>query len=231
MSIILNIETSSTNCSVSVSEEGRLIDFVEQNFEQYSHSKSLHVFIDKLFKKIEISLGDLTAVSISEGPGSYTGLRIGVSAAKGICFALDIPLIAIDTMYILARKIECSKGYIVSAMDARRDEIYYSIFEYNKNKLPKRIVETDSLILNSNSFHQFLKSSTVNFIGNSNEKIMNFIDHKNAIFSEFSLPSAKEMGILSHLKFIKKDFVDISEFQPKYLKEFGGKKLKINHIN
>jgi tRNA threonylcarbamoyladenosine biosynthesis protein TsaB len=111
-------------------------------------------------------------------------------------------------------------------MDARRDEIYYSIFEFNNNKLPKRIVETDSLVLNSNSFHQFLKSSTVNFIGNSNEKIMNFIDHKNAIFSEFSLPSAKEMGILSHLKFIKKDFVDISEFQPKYLKEFGGKKIK-----
>ena len=226
MSIILNIETSSTNCSVSISEEGKLVDFVEQNFDQYSHSKSLHVFIDKLFKKTEIPLGDLTAVSISEGPGSYTGLRIGVSAAKGICFALDIPLIAIDTMYILARKIECSKGYIISAMDARRDEIYYSIFEFNNNKLPKRIVETDSLVLNSNSFHKFLKSSTVNFIGNSNEKIMNFIDHKNAIFSDFSLPSAKEMGILSHLKFIKKDFVDISEFQPKYLKEFGGKKIK-----
>ena len=119
MSIILNIETSSTNCSVSISEEGRVIDFVEQNFEQYSHSKSLHIFIDKLFKKTEIPLADLTAVSISEGPGSYTGLRIGVSAAKGICFALDIPLIAIDTMYILARKIECSKGYIISAMDAR----------------------------------------------------------------------------------------------------------------
>ena len=104
MSIILNIETSSTNCSVSVSEEGRLIDFVEQNFEQYSHSKSLHVFIDKLFKKIEISLGDLTAVSISEGPGSYTGLRIGVSAAKGICFALDIPLIAVSYTHLRAHE-------------------------------------------------------------------------------------------------------------------------------
>ena len=226
MSIILNIETSSTNCSVSISEEGRIIELVEQNFEQYSHSKSLHVFIDKLFKKTGIPLDHLSAVSISEGPGSYTGLRIGVSAAKGICFALEIPLIAIDTMYILARKIECSKGYIVSAMDARRDEIYYSIFEYNNNKLPKRIVETDSLVLNSNSFHKFLNSSTVNFIGNSNEKINNFIDHKNAVFSDFSLPSAKEMGVLSHSKFVKKDFVDISEFQPKYLKEFGGKKIK-----
>ena len=91
MSIILNIETSSTNCSVSISEDGKLVDFVEQNFDQYSHSKSLHVFINKLFKKTEIPLGDLTAVSISEGPGSYTGLRIGVSAAKTYDLEVWVP--------------------------------------------------------------------------------------------------------------------------------------------
>ena len=115
------------------SKNGKIIALQEQSFEEYSHSKSLHVFIDKLFKEIELLPNDLSAVAISEGPGSYTGLRIGVSAAKGICFALNIPLIAIDTMHILARKIECSKGYIISAMDARRDEIYYSIFRFGIN--------------------------------------------------------------------------------------------------
>ena len=123
MSIILNIETSNKNCSVSISESGNIIGLEEQHFEQYSHSKYLHVFIDKLFKKTKLSPSDLSAVAISEGPGSFTGLRIGVSAAKGICFPLNIPLIALDTMHILARKIECSEGYIVPATDARRDEI------------------------------------------------------------------------------------------------------------
>ena len=116
MSLILNIESSSKNCSVSISKNGKIIALQEQSFEEYSHSKSLHVFIDKLFKETELLPNDLSAVAISEGPGSYTGLRIGVSAAKGICFALNIPLIAIDTMHILARKIECSKGYIISRL-------------------------------------------------------------------------------------------------------------------
>ena len=114
MCIILNIETSSKNCSVSVSENGQIIGLKEQSYDEYSHSKSLHVFIDEIFKEIELSPQKLSAVAISEGPGSYTGLRIGVSAAKGICIALNIPLIAIDTMQILARKIECTEGYIIS---------------------------------------------------------------------------------------------------------------------
>ena len=226
MSIILNIETSSTNCSVSISDGGEIISLKEQNFEKYSHSKSLHVFIDELFKKIKFSPKDLSAVSVSEGPGSYTGLRIGVSAAKGICFALNIPLIAVDTMFVLARKVECSKGYIISAMDARRDEIYYSVFQESQCKLPKRISKTDSLILNSNSFSDLLESSAVNFVGNCNDKIMRFIKHENAIFSKFTVPSSNEMGIISFSKFKNKEFVSLSDFQPKYLKDFGGKKIK-----
>ena len=135
MSIILNIETSSKNCSVSISKNGKTVGLEEQYFEKYSHSKSLHVFIDNLFKKTKLSPADLSAVAISEGPGSYTGLRIGASAAKGMCFALDIPLISLDTMHILSRRIECSEGYIIPAMDARRDEIYYSIFKSNNCKI------------------------------------------------------------------------------------------------
>ncbi len=226
MSIILNIETSTTNCSVSISKNEKTICLVEENFDKFSHSKSLHVFIDELFKKTKLTPKDLSAVSISEGPGSYTGLRIGVSAAKGICFALNIPLISIDTMSILARQVNCSNGYIIPAIDARRDEIYYSIYQADKSKLPHLIKKTDIIILNFNLFSKFLDSKKVNFVGNCNEKIMKFINHQNAIFSEFKLPSSNEMGLISFLKFKNKQFENLSNFQPKYLKDFGGKKIK-----
>ena len=227
MCIILNIETSSKNCSVSVSKNGQIIGLKEQSYDEYSHSKSLHVFIDEIFKEIELSPQKLSAVAISEGPGSYTGLRIGVSAAKGICIALNIPLIAIDTMQILARKIECAEGYIISAMDARRDEIYYSVFKSNNCKIPIKVGKTDCKIINSNSFSNYFESSIVNFVGNCNEKINKFLNHDNIIFSDFMLPSANEMGIISFSRFKKSEFEDISDFQPKYLKEFGGKKINI----
>ena len=227
MPIILNIETSTTNCSVSLSDANETICLIEENFEQFSHSKSLHVFIDQILKRSKIVPKDLSAISISEGPGSYTGLRIGVSAAKGLCFGLGIPLISIDTLFILSRKIECSKGYIISALDARRNEIYYSILKSNKCKLPKKIKGPDSLVLSKDSFEKYLNKDVVNFVGNSNKKIKKLINHKNAEFTKFMLPSANEMGIIANSKFKKKDFVDISSFQPKYLKEFGGKKINI----
>ena len=227
MCIILNIETSSKNCSVSISENGKIIGLKEQSFDEYSHSKSLHVFIDEIFKKTKLSPQKLSAVAISEGPGSYTGLRIGVSAAKGICVALNLPLIAIDTMQILARKIECAEGYIISAMDARRDEIYYSVFKSNNCKIPIKLGKTDCMIIKSNSFSNYFESSIVNFVGNCNEKINKFLNHDNIIFSDFMLPSANEMGIISFSRFKKSEFEDVSDFQPKYLKEFGGKKINI----
>ena len=227
MCVILNIETSSKNCSVSISENGKIIGVKEQSYDEYSHSKFLHVFINEIFNQTKLSPKKLSAVAISEGPGSYTGLRIGVSAAKGICVALNIPLISIDTMLILARKIECSEGYIISAMDARRDEIYYSIFKSNNCKVPLKVGKTDFMIIKSNSFSNYYKSSTINFVGNCNEKIKKFLNHENIIFSDFILPSANEMGIISFSRFKKSEFEDVSDFQPKYLKEFGGKKINI----
>ena len=120
MSVILNIETSSKNCSVSISKNEKIIGLREQSYDEYSHSKSLHTFIEEILNETQLSVKDLSAVAISEGPGSYTGLRIGVSAAKGICIALNIPLISIDTMQNLARKTQLSEGFIIPAMDARR---------------------------------------------------------------------------------------------------------------
>lgn len=225
MSVILNIETSSKNCSVSISKNEKIIGLREQSYDEYSHSKSLHTFIEEILNETQLSVKDLSAVAISEGPGSYTGLRIGVSAAKGICIALNIPLISIDTMQNLARKIQFSEGLIIPAMDARRDEIYFSIFQPDESGIPIKVSKTDCLVLNKDSFSIYFQSSYVNFVGNCNEKIKKFLHHENIIFSNYILPSANEMGLLSFSKFNQKEFVDIAEFQPKYLKEFGGKKI------
>ena len=147
MSVILNIETSSKNCSVSISKNEKIIGLREQSYDEYSHSKSLHTFIEEILNETQLSAKDLSAVAISEGPGSYTGLRIGVSAAKGICIALNIPLISIDTMQNLARKIQFSEGLIIPAMDASRDEIYFSIFQPDESGIPIKVSKTDCLVL------------------------------------------------------------------------------------
>ena len=157
MALVLNIETSSHNCSVSISSCGKIISTEEKIFEEYSHSKFLHVHIERLFKKINLKPSELSAVSVSQGPGSYTGLRIGISAAKGFCFALNIPMISLDTMRILAESVSDKNCYIISAMDARRDEIYFSVFKASK-KETIRIRQTDIMILNSTSFSDFLNN-------------------------------------------------------------------------
>ena len=170
MSLILNIETSTTNCSVSISENDEIIASQEKDFEHYSHSKVLHVYITELFSKSDLEINDITAVSISEGPGSYTGLRIGSATAKGICFALKIPLIAIDTMDILAKKIKLPKGYIIPNMDAGRNEIYFSVF----NRTYQKIQTTNFKELKTKSFEKYLDSELVHFVGNANNKLKKF---------------------------------------------------------
>ena len=181
MAYILAIETTTKNCPVSLFDDAKQLALKELVSEGYSHAEQLTIFIEEVLNEVKISINNLNAIALSMGPGSYTGLRIGVSAAKGICFALNIPLIAVDTMHILSRKIECCDGYIISAMDARRDEIYYAVFKSNNCKIPELIVKTDTMILNSESFLNYFKSSTVNFVGNCNKKIMNFLNHKNII--------------------------------------------------
>ena len=220
MSLILNIETSTTNCSVSISENEQIIASKEQNFEYYSHSEVLHVYITELFRKSDLEINDIRAVSISEGPGSYTGLRIGSATAKGICFALKIPLIAIDTMHILAKKIKSTKGYIIPNLDAGRNEIYFSVFDRTYQK----IQPTNFKELKTKSFEKYLDSELVHFIGNANNKLKKFLNSDNAIFSEKELPSSLEMASLSFEKFSKNQFVDIENFEPNYLKNFIKKK-------
>ena len=173
MAYILNIETSTTNCSVSLFNDLELIDCIEENTQDYSHSKSLHVFIDSVLKNSKISPNDLSAISVSKGPGSYTGLRIGVASAKGLCFALDIPLISIETLEILSQNV-FNKGIVIPCLDARRMEVYSAVFN-NKND---RIRDTKAEILTDDSFNKYLSEGKVYFIGNANKKIKEIIRHK-----------------------------------------------------
>ena len=216
MTLILNIETSTTNCSVSISNDEEIIALEEKDFENYSHSEVLHIYINDLFRKSGIAINDISAVSISEGPGSYTGLRIGSATAKGICFALKIPLIALDTMDILAKKIKSKTGYIIPSLDAGRNEIYYSVFDYTFQK----IVSTNFKELNTKSFEKYLDSESVYFIGNANNKLKNFFSSRNAVFSKKELPSSLEMASLSFKKYSRNEFIDIEYFEPNYLKNF-----------
>lgn len=216
MAIILNIETTTTNCSVSISKEGKTVFLKEDNNTNYSHAESLHVFIDIVLKESHTSLSDIDAIAVSKGPGSYTGLRIGVSAAKGLCFALNKPLIAVSTLQALAYQIKTDDGLIVSMLDARRMEVYSAIFNPDFNQ----IRETEAEILDERSFKDYLEKGNVYFVGNGVEKSKEVITHPNAVFIEDKLPSANEMGVLAHNKYKISNFEDVAYFEPYYLKDF-----------
>jgi len=223
LAYILNIETSTTNCSVAIFNDLNLIEFAEVNTGDYSHSKSLHVFIDSILKKSKISPKDLSAISVSKGPGSYTGLRIGVASAKGLCFALDIPLISIETLKVLSQNI-LNKGTVIPCLDARRMEVYSAVFDIDN----KMIRDTRAEIINENSFEEYLEENDVYFIGNANEKLKKIITNKNAKFIDNHFPSAKQMGLLSLNKFKSNRFEDLNNFEPFYLKDFIGTKWNSN---
>jgi tRNA threonylcarbamoyladenosine biosynthesis protein TsaB len=221
-SLILNIETSTTNCSVSLSKEGETLVLKEDNNNKYSHAERLHSYIDEILIEAKIPLSDLDAIAVSKGPGSYTGLRIGVSAAKGLCFAIDKPLISVATLEALAHQIKIEKGVIVSMLDARRMEVYSAVF----NSKYQQIRDTQAQILDEQSFKNYLDKGKVYFIGNGVEKTKTLINHTNAIFIENKLPSANQMSVLSYNKFKENNFVDVAYFEPYYLKDFIALKSK-----
>lgn len=213
---ILNLETATKNCSVSISKNGKLIALKEICEANFSHAEKLHEFINNVLHKSNLVFKDLNAVAISKGPGSYTGLRIGVSSAKGFCFALDIPLISILTLESLANSISVTSGYIIPLLDARRQEVYTAIFDANHQIIKK----TYNYILEDNSFMKYLSKDKVTFLGDGTEKTSDKITHPNATFLTDYYPSAKNMVILSYKKFLKSDFEDVAYFEPFYLKDF-----------
>ena len=215
MSYILNIETATKNCSVALAKDGKTILCKEIAEEGYSHAERLHVFIEAIIKEAGIALQDLSAIAVSQGPGSYTGLRIGVSAAKGLCYALDIPLIAVDTLQALAAQVTISSGLIIPMIDARRMEVYSAIFSPSLEK--KR--EVLAQIIDENSFED--RQETLYFIGDCAEKCKSVLINENHVFlEEIVYPSAKEMSELSFEKFKISDTVDVAYFEPYYLKDF-----------
>ena len=215
MTYILNLETATKNCSVSISQNGQTILCKEMAEAGYSHAEKLHVFIEECIKESNISFKDLSAIAVSQGPGSYTGLRIGVSAAKGLCFALDLPLIAVDTLQVLASKLSISQGVIIPMIDARRMEVYSAIF----NSKSEKIREVQAEILTENSFEEI--SETIHFVGDCAEKAKTVLTKSNFIFhEEIIYPSANEMSELSYKKFQENKLEDVAYFEPYYLKDF-----------
>lgn len=217
MAILLNLETATTNCSVSISKDDQIIALKENNAENYSHSEQLHIFIKEALQEASLSFSDIEAVSISKGPGSYTGLRIGVSAAKGLCFSLDVPLISIPTLESMARQVELQAGEIViPVLDARRMEVYSCVYDADYQE----IRETRAEIIDEGSFAEYASASKVYLIGSGAEKCRGALEHPNFQFEETIVPSAREMAPLAFKKFQAKHFEDVAYFEPYYLKDF-----------
>ncbi|GAB1857879.1 tRNA (adenosine(37)-N6)-threonylcarbamoyltransferase complex dimerization subunit type 1 TsaB [Flavobacteriaceae bacterium MHTCC 0001] len=216
MAIILSLETATTNCSVSLSKEGETIALKEDSRNGYSHAEKLHVFINEVLEEVNVSRSKIDAIAVSKGPGSYTGLRIGVSAAKGLCFALNKPLISLSTLEVLAHQVGIDDGIIIPMLDARRMEVYSAIFDASYHQ----IRETQAQILDETSFEAYLEKNKVYFIGSGVEKTKGIINHSNAVFIEKKLPSAKEMSALVFDKYKISDIEDVAYFEPYYLKDF-----------
>ncbi len=222
MAYILNIETSTTNCSVSLSNKGETLVLKEDYGNGYSHAEKLHVYIEAVLKEANITSSQLEAIAVSKGPGSYTGLRIGVSAAKGLAYALNIPLISISTLEALAHQVSADSGCIVPMLDARRLEVYSAIFDKDYNVV--RAIEAQ--ILNESAFEKELASGKIYFVGDGVEKTKTLLNSPNAIFIENKLPSADQMSALSFNKYKKSDIEDVAYFEPYYLKDFVAIKSK-----
>lgn len=217
MAILLNLETATTNCSVSISKDDQIIALKENNAENYSHSEQLHIFIKEALQEASLSFSDIDAVSISKGPGSYTGLRIGVSAAKGLCFSLDVPLISIPTLESMARQVELQAGeMVIPVLDARRMEVYSCVYDADYQE----IRETRAEIIDEGSFAEYASASKVYLIGSGAEKCRGVLEHPNFQFEETIVPSAREMAPLAFKKFQAKQFEDVAYFEPYYLKDF-----------
>ncbi|MCD4794434.1 MAG: tRNA (adenosine(37)-N6)-threonylcarbamoyltransferase complex dimerization subunit type 1 TsaB [Bacteroidales bacterium] len=220
MALILNIETSTTVCSVNLAENGKKVIGKETN-EQNAHSKVLTVFIEELFKEINFQIQDIDAVAVSKGPGSYTGLRIGVSAAKGIAYGAGKPLISVSTLQNMAwgakKKLNPEQNVLLAPMiDARRMEVYTQLFDNEINP----VNEISAEIIDKHSFLKELKNNKIYFFGDGAAKCKDAITHNNAVFFDDLHPSADYMIPFSEKAFKDNKFEDVAYFEPFYLKDF-----------
>jgi tRNA threonylcarbamoyladenosine biosynthesis protein TsaB len=220
---ILCIETATEVCSVAISSQGKLLA-LEENHDGNAHASQLHNLVHKVLDSAGITLQDLDAVAVSKGPGSYTGLRVGVSTAKGYCYALGIPLIAINTLESLLRgqalgeREQTTTSLYVPMLDARRMEVYCAVFDSHANM----IRQTEAKIIDETSFAGLLENNEVYFLGNGAAKCKSMITLPNAKFLDNVLCSAKGMVDAAFEAFQAKQFEDTAYFEPFYLKDFVG---------
>ncbi|WP_292008253.1 tRNA (adenosine(37)-N6)-threonylcarbamoyltransferase complex dimerization subunit type 1 TsaB [Chryseobacterium sp.] len=220
---ILYLETSSKNCSVAISDNEKLLCLCEEVSENYKQSESLHTFVEWALEGAELSMKDIEAVSLGKGPGSYTGLRIGAASAKGFCYGLKIPLIAVNSIESMIEPfLGQNYNYIVPMVDARRMEVYTAVYDGNTGK---EISGTEAKILDENSFEE-LKEKKVIFIGDGARKAKDILQLPDAVYEDNIYPSAQHLIRKTLEKIEKKEFEDIAYFEPFYLKDFHGVKKK-----
>jgi len=219
MAKILQIETSTQVCSVALSIDGKTVSLKEES-GQNLHASNLTLFIDEVIKNAGLTYRELDAVAVSKGPGSYTGLRIGVSTAKGLCYALDIPLIAVETLKMMAVGFlfehPAYKGLACPMIDARRMEVYTSVFDAKLSVLET----TSAKIIDENSFSEILSEHQMTFFGDGAAKCAEALNHENAFFNKDNFNSAGYMSLLADQAFKQADFEDVAYFEPFYLKDF-----------
>ena len=225
MSLILQIETATTSCSVALAKDGQVLAFQEID-QRNIHAEVITLFIDQLLKQTNTAYTDIDAVAVSCGPGSYTGLRIGVSTAKGLCFALDKPLIAVNTLAAMAKGITNdlmdADMLLCPMIDARRMEVFTAIYSITGAVIKPTAAE----IIDENSFADILATNSVMFFGDGAEKCGDYLGRNpNAIIKPGFINSAVHLSEIAAAKFEKAEFEDVAYFEPYYLKDFiAGKK-------
>ena len=215
MALILNIDTAVEAASVCLAKDGKVLS-IAKNERQGDHAAWLHVGIKEIFEKNNLEVGSIDAVAVTEGPGSYTGLRIGMATAKGICYALNKPLITLNTLLVMANAAKNEDaGLLCPMIDARRMEVFTAIY----TKDLQIIAGPTAMTLDEKSFDEELKNNRIGFFGNGSSKFQKIKDRSNAIFNDIKF-DAEAMASLSDEKFNKKDFADLAYAEPLYLKEF-----------
>ena len=220
---ILYLETSSKNCSVAISDDEKMLCVTEEVSENYKQSESLHIFVEWALEGAGISMKDIEAVSLGKGPGSYTGLRIGASSAKGFCYGLKVPLIAINSMEsMLEPFLGQNYDYIIPLIDARRMEVYTAVYDGRNGE---EISETEAKILDETSFEEY-KDKKILFVGDGATKAREILQLPDADFNDEVYPSAQYLVKKTLEKIQRKEFEDVAYFEPFYLKDFHGVKKK-----
>lgn len=221
--VILHLETSSKNCSVAISKGAELLCLCEEVSENYKQSESLHTFVEWALEGAELTLKDIQAVSLGMGPGSYTGLRIGAASAKGFCYGLKIPLVAVNSLETMVEPfIGQGFDFIIPMVDARRMEVYTSVFD---GKTGVVVSETEAKILDEFSFEDY-KDYKVIFVGDGATKAQTVLNLPSAFYKSEVYPSAEYLIKKALEKAMNKVWEDVAYFEPFYLKDFQGVKRK-----